>query len=105
MVKSNLVSRIGSVRSLLKYVKKIPILAPVDERPELPADPKVRFFGRNPETAVAVKLDYIEDPKEALKTLADYIFRFAGNPNYDTTKKDLWTSIYDGVICSGSREA
>ena len=52
----------------------------VDEGPELPSDPKVRWYGRYPETAVAVRLDYIEDPKDMLKELAEFIYKYAGNP-------------------------
>ena len=80
----------GSEKNLLLKPKLIPRLAPVDERPELPPDSKVKMYGRYPEFAVAVRLDYIEDPKDMLKELAEFIFKYAGNPNYDEEKKDLW---------------
>ena len=60
--------------------KMQPNLAMVDEGPELPPDPKVRWYGRYPETAVAVRLDYIEDPKDMLEELAEFIYKYAGNP-------------------------
>ena len=56
----------GSEKNLLLKPKLILLLAPVDEQPELPSDSKVRMYGRNPEFAVAVRLDYIEDPKDML---------------------------------------
>ena len=82
----------------------LPHLAMVDERPELPPDPKVRIYGRYPEFAVAVRLDYIEDPKDMLKELAEFIYKYAGNPNYDEEKKDLWEGIFNAVICTSSYE-
>jgi len=101
----NLLSKVRSEKNILMKPKKMPSLAPVDERPELPPDPKIKFFGRNLESAVAVRLEYIKDPKEVLKELADFIYKYAGNPNYEEHKKDFWTSIFNGVICSSSYEA
>lgn len=56
----------------------MPDLPMVDEFPELPPDPKIKFFGRYPETAVAVRLAYIEDPKDVLKDLAEFIYKYTG---------------------------
>jgi len=50
----------------------------VDELPELPPDPKIRYFGRYPETAVAVRLTYIDEPKEILRDLAEFIYKYTG---------------------------
>jgi hypothetical protein len=38
----------------------------VDEGPELPPDPKIRYYGRYPETAIAVRQEYINDPNAML---------------------------------------
>jgi len=72
----------------IEFKQKIilPDLAMVDELPELPPDPKIRFFGRYPETAVAVRLSYIEDPKDVLKDLAEFIYKYTGQPKYDEEK-------------------
>lgn len=77
----------------------------VDELPELPPDPKIRYFGRYPETAVAVRLTYIDEPKEILRDLAEFIYKYTGQPSYDEEIKDLWTSIFNAVICGSSYEA
>jgi hypothetical protein len=54
---------------------RVEALESIDERQELPGDPKIRTFGRFPETQVECMLNYESEPQNILSALTEFFYK------------------------------
>lgn len=79
-------------------------LEEVDEQQELPPDPKVKLFGRQPGPIIKVRFDYTPEPTQLLQDLTEFIFKHAKMMEFDTAPPDYWKTIVSAVLSTQSYE-
>ena len=76
----------------------------IEEAQELPFDPKVKVFGKDPKKLVRVRMDYEPEPENLLGQLTEFLFKNAGSIDFNSGPPDFWLTMFKGVVVSQSKE-